>query len=457
MDKTSSDGSRSPCEVPAHWYNILADLPEFEPQERRPPLDPGSEPSGHTKIAPQIPLSMYHQGISRDRYIGIPVQVLEQYSRWRPTPLLRARALERDIDTPARIYYKYEGTSSSGSHKLNTALAQAYYYSRAGVKELATGTGAGQWGTALAMACRAYGMACTVFMVRCSYEQKPQRRVMMELNGARVIASPSNSTLAGRQILAAEPDNPGSLSIAGSEAIQYARAGSRCSYAAGSAENHVLLHQTVIGLEAVDQMRLAGDFPDAIVAAIGAGSNFAGLAFPFYREAKVQSRKIELVAAESKACPKLSRGVYKWDYHDAFGSMPMSKMYTLGHSFVPSPIYAGGLRYHGAAPIVSWLRHQGIVDAVAYGQREVFEAGVRFAQAEQIVPAPESAHAVRCVIDKAIQAREHGKPTVILFGLSGNGLMDLGAYEKYLAGKLEDPEYDGIEANTHGRRLAVRA
>lgn len=436
MNEMLETRSLSKVQVPIYWYNILPDLLGYVPQERRPPQDSGQDNGGHVRVTPQMPITMYRQSVSRDPFIEIPDQVRLQYSRWRPTPLLRATALERHLGTPARIYYKYEGTSPSGSHKLNSALAQAYYYREAGIQELATGTGAGQWGTALAMACRAYNMTCTAFMVRCSYDQKPHRRLMMELNGARVIPSPSLSTQAGRQILSEDPENPGSLSIAGSEAIQYARVENRCRYSAGSAENHVLLHQTVIGAEAVDQMRMIDEFPETIIAAVGAGSNFAGLAFPFYRESLIRSRKIDLVAAEPKACPKLTRGTYTWDYHDAFGSMPMSKMYTLGHAFVPSPIHAGGLRYHGAAPVISWMYHQRMMRAIAYAQHEVFEAGVTFARTEQIVPAPESAHAIRCVIDIATQARESGRPTVILFGLSGHGLLDLGAYGQYLSGQM---------------------
>ncbi len=443
-------------EIPTAWYNILADLPDYVPHERRPPADPGSTADGSARLVPQLPLTMYRQSVSRDRFIPIPDEVLAYYERWRPTPLLRARAFEAHLDTPAHIYYKNESVSPSGSHKLNSAIAQAYYYHRAGIQELATGTGAGQWGTALAMACRAFGMDCTVFMVRCSYDQKPQRRAMMEVLGARVVPSPSPLTRSGRAILADDPDSPGSLSIAGSEGIQYAWEGSGRRYAAGSAENHVLLHQTVIGQEAVGQMRRLGEFPDVVVAAIGAGSNFAGLAFPFYRESLAEGRDTELVAVEPKACPKLTQGKYIWDHHDATGSMPMSKMYSLGHTFVPPAIHAGGLRYHGAAPIVSWMYDQKLLSAVAYGQREVFEAGLTFARAEHIIPAPESAHAIRCVIDKAAEARRTGRETVILFSLSGHGLMDLGAYQQYMDGSLpDDSEFDDLVTDS-ADRLAGR-
>lgn len=423
-------------EVPAHWYNILADLPDYVPHERRPPQSAPSSDDGAVRLLPQLPLTMYRQSISRDPFIEIPEEVRAKYASWRPTPLLRARAFERELDTPARIYFKYEGVSPSGSHKLNSAMAQAYYYRQAGIRELVTGTGAGQWGTALAMACRNYGLECRVFMVRCSYDQKPQRRVLMRLSGADVTASPSASTIAGKTFLAADPQCPGSLSIAASEAIEYARDGHGRRYSAGSAESHVLLHQTVIGLEALSQMSEIGEFPDTVVAAVGAGSNFAGLAFPFFRESRIQGRPIEFVAAEPRSCPKLTEGTYTWDFHDALGIMPMSKMYTLGHDFVPPPIYAGGLRYHGAAPVLSWMYHRGLIGAAAYGQHEVFAAGLAFARAEQIVPAPESAHAIRCVIDRAQRAREDGTETVILFNLSGHGLMDLGAYEHYLSGTM---------------------
>ncbi|MEU5307930.1 TrpB-like pyridoxal phosphate-dependent enzyme [Streptomyces sp. NPDC021562] len=420
-------------QVPTHWYNVIADLAGYVPEERKPAQQPGRH-----GLRPQLPLSIYRQSVSDEPYIEIPAEIRAQYERWRPTPLVRARRLEEFLGTPARIYYKYEAASPSGSHKLNSAIAQAYYYKKAGVRELVTGTGAGQWGTALAMACTAYDMECTVYMVRCSYEQKPQRRVMMELNGARVIPSPSVTTEAGRSILADDPDCAGSLSVASSEAHEYANEGDGVRYSAGSGDNHVLLHQTVIGQEALAQLRDLGEYPDTVVAALGAGSNFAGLTMPFHRDAVATGRRTRLVAVEPKSCPKLTRGVYTWDHHDALGNTPMSKMYTLGHTFIPSPIHAGGLRYHGAAPVISWMYHEGLIDAVAYGQSEVFEAGVTFARAEQVIPAPESAHAIRHVIDRAVRARETGTAETILFNLSGHGLMDLGSYEKYLKGLLDD-------------------
>ncbi|MFJ9818654.1 TrpB-like pyridoxal phosphate-dependent enzyme [Streptomyces sp. NPDC101151] len=433
-------------QVPTHWYNVIADLAGYVPQDRKPAQQPGRH-----GLRPQLPLSMYRQSVGDEPYIEIPVEVRAQYEHWRPTPLVRARRLEKFLGTPARIYYKYEAASPSGSHKMNSAIAQAYYYKKAGVRELVTGTGAGQWGTALAMACTAYDMECTVFMVRCSYEQKPQRRVMMELNGARVIPSPSVTTDAGRSILANDPDCAGSLSVASSEAHEYANEGDGVCYSAGSGDNHVLLHQTVIGQEALAQLRKLGEYPDTVVAALGAGSNFAGLTMPFHRDAITTGRRTRLVAVEPKSCPKLTRGVYMWDHHDALGTTPMSKMYTLGHTFIPAPIHAGGLRYHGAAPAISWMYHEGLIDAVAYGQSEVFEAGVAFARAEQVIPAPESAHAVRHVIDRAVRARETGKAETILFNLSGHGLMDLGSYENYLKGLLDD---DSVAEDEVERALA---
>jgi tryptophan synthase beta chain len=440
-------------QLPRHWYNVTADLPGYTVEHRKP-TSAGEGYGAESTLRPQLPLSIYRQIVSKDPFIRIPEEIREQYARWRPTPLIRATRLERWLKTPARIYYKYEGTSPSGSHKLNSALAQAYYYHRAGVKHLSTGTGAGQWGTALAMACAVYGMASTIFMVRCSYDQKPYRRVLMELSGAQVVPSPSPMTGPGRAMLDDRHDGPGSLSIASSEAIAWARQDPDRRYVAGSGENHVLLHQTVIGQEAVMQMRLIGEEPDTVVGAVGAGSNFAGLAFPFYRESLLSGRRIDLVAVEPEACPKLTRGRYTWDYHDEFGSTPMSMMYTLGHTFVPSPIHAGGLRYHGAAPVLSWMYHRGLLSAEARSQQEVFEAGVTFAQTEQIVPAPESAHAIRCVIDRAVRARESGKQTAILFSLSGHGLLDLGAYDMYLTGQLGDESSANVEISTALAKLA---
>ncbi|MER7789188.1 TrpB-like pyridoxal phosphate-dependent enzyme [Streptomyces sp. NPDC097640] len=425
-------------DVPTHWYNILADLdvPVAEVRRARPDRpDRTDEPN---RQAPNIPLSMYRGSVGRERFVEIPAEVREAYQRWRPTPLVRARGLEAALETPAHIYYKYEGTNAAGSHKLNSALAQAYFYKKAGVRRLTTGTGAGQWGTALAMACQSMDLECTVFMVRCSYRQKPYRRVLMGLNGARVIPSPSPDTEAGRAVLAASPDSDGSLAIANAEALEHARRADDARFAVGSGENHVLLHQTVIGEEALRQMELTGEFPDVVVASMGAGSNFAGLAFPFHRERLRTGAATRLIAVEPDACPKMTRGRYAWDYNDVSGTTPLTKMYTLGHTFVAPGLHAGGLRYHGAAPLVSALYERGWMEAVAYGQNAVFEAGALFARTESVVPAPESAHAVRAVIDEAVRAREERRSTVILCNISGHGLLDLSAYDQYLAGSLED-------------------
>ncbi len=438
-------------QVPTHWYNVIADLAGYVPEERRPARQHAS-----AELQPQLPLSIYRQSVSDKPYIAIPAEVRAQYERWRPTPLVRARRLEQQLRTPARIYYKYEGSSPSGSHKLNTAVAQAFYYKQAGVQELITATGAGQWATALSMACAMYDLTCTAFMVRCSYDQKPQRRMVVELNGGRVIPSPSPLTEAGRSILAADPDSPGSLSIASSEAHEHALATEGARYSAGSGDNHVLLHQTVIGQEALVQIQSLGDYPDVVVGALGAGSNFAGIATPFYRDSLATGRITELVAVEPRACPKLTRGIYTWDYHDAMGNTPMSKMYTLGHAFVPSPIHAGGLRYHGAAPVLSWMYHEQLISAVAYGQRAVFEAAAEFIRAEGVIPAPESAHAIGYVIDRAKRARETGTEETILFNLSGHGLMDLGAYEKWMNGLLEDDAAADAEVERALTELARR-
>ncbi|MFC4909673.1 TrpB-like pyridoxal phosphate-dependent enzyme [Actinomadura gamaensis] len=428
-----------------------------------PRSDPRSGPSGNGvngnngngqprergPLRPQLPLSMYRQSIGRNRFVEIPGPVRAEYQRWRPTPLYRASRLEKALDTPAHIYFKYEGTSPSGSHKINTALAQAYYYAQSGVKEMVTGTGAGQWGTALSMACHPYGMECTVFMVRSSHRQKPYRGTLMRLNGARVIESPSTETEVGRAALRADPDSPGSLGIANAEAIEYASGRPGARFSIGSGENHVLLHQTVIGEEALLQMEKAGEFPDVVIAAMGAGSNFAGIAFPFYRAASAENRGTRFLAVEPDACPKMTRGSYLMDYTDYSGVTPMVKMYTLGHTFTAYHIHAGGLRYHGAAPIVSAMYHEGLVEAASYAQSRVFESGAAFAKAEGLVPAPESAHAVAAAIDEAVRAREEGRERVILFGLSGHGLLDLTAYETHLAGETVDvvPSDEQIQAS----------
>ncbi|GAA4305617.1 tryptophan synthase beta chain [Actinomadura luteofluorescens] len=431
--------------VPTHWYNILADLPiEVPPARPAPPRNGGSAP-----LQPQLPLSMYRQSIGRERYVEIPGPVRSEYQRWRPTPLFRASRLENALDTPAHIYFKYEGTSPSGSHKINTALAQAYYYARSGVREMVTGTGAGQWGTALAMACHPYGMACTVFMVRSSYEQKPYRGTLMRLNGAEVVPSPSTRTEVGRAALRADPDSPGTLGIANAEAIEYANSRKEARFSIGSGENHVLMHQTVIGEEALLQMELAGEFPDVVIGAMGAGSNFAGLTFPFYRAARAENAGTRFLAVEPDACPKMTRGSYMLDYTDYSGVTPAVKMYTLGHTFTAYHIHAGGLRYHGAAPIVSAMYDNELVEATSYSQTRVFESGAAFAKAEGLVPAPESAHAVAAAIDEAVRAREENRKRVVLVGLSGHGLLDLGAYESHLSGETVDvaPTDEEIKAS----------
>jgi tryptophan synthase beta chain len=425
--------------VPTHWYNILSDLPDGHEaaQLRRARPETDVQRTGG-RVRPQIPLSMYRQSLGRERYVEIPEPVYEQYLRWRPTPLLRARRLERLLDTPARIYYKYEGVNPTGSHKLNTALAQAYYYKMAGIKEITTGTGAGQWGSALALAAQIFGLRCTVYMVRCSYEQKPYRRVMMEMSGATVISSPSDTTAAGKAALARNPDTDGSLSVANAEAFEHATRTDDCNLSVGSGENHVLLHQTVIGQEALRQLAALDETPDIVIGAVGAGSNFSGLAFPFYRDKIENSRATRFLAVEPEACPKLTRGTYAWDYNDFTGITPMTKMYTLGHMYVSPGIHAGGLRYHGAGPLVSALYHRGLIEARALPQRAVFEAGLTFAREEWITPAPESAHAIRAAIDEALLAKEEGTEKVILFNLSGHGLLDLSAYGAYLSGAMRD-------------------
>ena len=428
-------------ELPKAWYNILADLPSPPP----PPLHPGTkQPIGPSDLEPLFPREIILQEVSTERWIEIPEPVRDVYRLWRPTPLIRARRLEAALQTPARIYYKYEGTSPAGSHKPNTAVAQAFYNKQAGVRRLTTETGAGQWGSALAMACRMFGLDCTVYMVRVSYRQKPYRRILMETWGAEVVPSPSDRTRAGRAILEQDPDSPGSLGIAISEAVEDAATHEDTKYSLGSVLNHVLLHQTVIGLEAKRQMELFGDYPDVVIGCIGGGSNFAGLSFPFLQD-KLRGRTVRVVAVEPTACPTLTKGQYLYDFGDTARTTPLIKMYTLGHSFIPPGIHAGGLRYHGDAPTVCLLYQQGYIEAVAYPQRAVFEAAVTFARTEGIPPAPESAHAVKRAIDEAIACREAGESKAILFNLSGHGHFDLAAYEEYLAGRLADFEYPEAE------------
>ena len=425
--------------LPKFWYNIAADLPK--PMD--PPLHPGTgQPLGPDDLAPLFPRALIEQEVSTEREIEIPDPVREVYRLWRPSPLYRARNLEKALDTPAHIYYKYEGVSPSGSHKPNTAVAQAFYNAQEGVKKLSTETGAGQWGSSLAFAGAHFGLEVLVYMVKVSYHQKPYRRVLMETYGAKCLASPTDTTNAGRAVLERDPDSPGSLGIAISEAVEIAATHDDTKYALGSVLNHVLLHQTVIGQEAMAQMEMAGEYPDVVIGCAGGGSNFAGLAFPFIGEGLRGGRKVRAVAVEPAACPTMTRGRYAYDFGDTEHLTPLVKMHTLGHTFMPPGFHAGGLRYHGMAPLVSHLVELGEVTPVAVHQNPSFEAGVTFARAEGIVPAPESTHAVRAAIDEALDAKEKGEARVILFNLSGHGFLDLSAYEDYFAGRLEDRDYD---------------
>ena len=438
-------------DIPKAWYNIAADLPV----PMAPVLHPGTkQPIGPSDLGPLFPMALIMQEVSTERHIEIPEPVRDIYRLWRPTPLYRARRLEKALDTPARIYYKYEGTSPAGSHKPNTAVAQAFYNKQEGVRRLTTETGAGQWGSALSLACRLFDLACTVYMVKVSYEQKPYRRVMMQTWGADVLSSPSDRTNAGRAIRQKQPDSPGSLGIAISEAVEDAATHDDAKYSLGSVLNHVLMHQSVVGLEAKQQMELAGDAPDVVIGCVGGGSNFAGLAFPFMPE-KFKGRKMRFVAVEPEACPSLTRGAYLYDFGDTAATTPLVKMYTLGHTFIPAPIHAGGLRYHGDAPLLCLLVHHKYIEAVAYPQRTVFDAALQFARTEGILPAPESAHAIRKAIDEALEAKREGRPRTILFGLSGHGHFDLGAYDAYLAGRLEDFAYPEQAIKDAMRELAA--
>jgi tryptophan synthase beta chain len=434
------------AEIPTHWVNLMADLPGEAP----PPLHPGTKlPAGPDDLTPIFPMGLILQEVSPEPEIEIPEAVREVYKLWRPTPLYRARRLERELDTPAHIYYKYEGGSPPGSHKPNTAVAQVYENAQAGIRKLTTETGAGQWGSALAFACRLFGLECEVWMVGSSYDQKPYRRSMMETWGATVHRSPSEETQAGRSQRA---HTTGSLGIAISEAVEVAAQNSDTNYSLGSVLNHVLLHQTVIGQEALAQMAMAGEEPDVVIACVGGGSNFGGLTFPFLRRALRDGAKTRFIAAEPAACPTLTRGVYAYDFGDTVGLTPLMPMYTLGHDFVPPPVHAGGLRYHGDSPLVCVLVKQSMVEPRAYKQNETFEAAVRFARSEGIIPAPEPAHAIRAVLEEAQAAREAGEERVILFGLCGHGHFDLSAYDAYLARRLEDPEFseDDLEAALGG-------
>ncbi len=429
-------------QIPKHWYNIAADLPKPPPAV----LHPGTlQPIGPDDLAPLFPMALIMQEVSTEREIEIPEPVRDVYRQWRPSPLYRARRLEKALGTPARIYYKYEGVSPAGSHKPNTAIPQAFYNMEAGVKKISTETGAGQWGSSLAMAGAMFGIEVKVFMVKVSYNQKPYRRALMETYGARCIASPSNETEVGRQILKATPDSNGSLGIAISEAVEVAATNDDTKYALGSVLNHVLLHQTVIGQEAIKQLEMANDYPDVIVGCTGGGSNFSGIAFPFIGAQLRGGKKVRIVAVEPAACPSLTRGKYAYDFGDTGHLTPLVKMHTLGSTFIPPGFHAGGLRYHGMAPLVSHVMELGLIEAKAYHQTACFEAGVQFARSEGIVPAPEANHAVKGAIDEALRCREEGVSRCILFNLCGHGHFDMQAYTDYFAGKLVDQQYDEKE------------
>ena len=435
-----SDGAKTKIlldesEQPTQWYNLLADLPAPPP----PVLHPGTlQPVGPDDLAPLFPMELIGQEVTTERYVDIPGAVLDVYRLWRPSPLFRAHKLEKALDTPARIYYKYEGVSPAGSHKPNTAVPQAYYNKQAGVRCLTTETGAGQWGTALAFACSQYGLDCEIWQVRASYDQKPYRKIMIETFGGVIHPSPSTLTESGRKILAEHPDSTGSLGIAISEAVEVAAQHADTNYALGSVLNHVLLHQTVIGQEALLQLAKVGETPDLIVGCTGGGSNFGGLMFPFLRE-KLAGRMAPVIrAVEPAACPSLTRGTYAYDFGDTAGMTPLMKMHTLGHDFIPDPIHAGGLRYHGMSPLISHLVEQGLLEASAKTQRECFAAGVQFARTEGIVPAPEPTHAVAAAIEEALRCKETGESKVILTALCGHGHLDLAAYDAYLSGEMVD-------------------
>jgi tryptophan synthase beta chain len=424
-------------DLPRQWYNIVPDLPAPPP----PPLHPGTgQPVGPDDLAPLFPAALIGQEVSGERHIAIPDEVIDVYRLWRPTPLMRARRLERDLGTPARIYYKYEGGSPAGSHKPNTAVPQAYYNAAEGVRRLTTETGAGQWGSALAFAAAQFGLDLEVWMVRASYDQKPYRKLLMQAYGATVHPSPSEETSSGRAVLAAHPDSTGSLGIAISEAVESAAGDEGSRYALGSVLNHVLMHQTVIGEEAIKQMAQAGDTPDLIVGCTGGGSNFAGLTFPFLREKMAGRMNPVIRAVEPAACPSFTRGVYAYDFGDTAGLTPLLKMHTLGHEFVPDPIHAGGLRYHGMSPLLSHIHELGLIEAVAKPQSECFEAGLRFARTEGILPAPEPTHALAACIEEALRCKETGEEKVILTALCGHGLLDLAAYGSFQAGQVTDFE-----------------
>jgi tryptophan synthase beta chain len=425
--------------IPKDWYNIVADLPR--PPE--PVLHPGTlQPIGPQDLAPLFPMELILQEVSASRYIEIPKPVRQIYRQWRPSPLYRARRLEKALDTPAKIYYKYEGVSPAGSHKPNTAVPQAFYNKEAGVKRITTETGAGQWGSALAYAGSLFGIEIKVFMVKVSFNQKPYRKALMEVWGANCVASPSTETNAGRQVLAQHPDSNGSLGIAISEAVEVAATNDDTKYSLGSVLNHVLMHQTVIGQEAIMQLEMAGDYPDMVIGCTGGGSNFAGISFPFIGEGLRGGKKVRVIACEPSACPSLTRGKYAYDFGDTGHLTPLVKMHTLGSTFIPPGFHAGGLRYHGMSPLVSLLQELKLIESRAFTQTKCFEAGVQFARTEGILPAPEANHAIRAVVDEALICKKEGKSRTILFNLCGHGHFDMQAYIDYLSGKLEDRAYD---------------
>ncbi|MGB0630594.1 MAG: TrpB-like pyridoxal phosphate-dependent enzyme [Alphaproteobacteria bacterium] len=426
-------------DIPTHWYNIMADLPE----PMAPPLHPGTgEPIGPEDLAPLFPMELIKQEVSTDREVEIPEEVRDIFKQWRPTPLFRARRLEKALDTPAKIYYKYEGVSPAGSHKPNTAIAQAYYNKAEGITKLATETGAGQWGSSLAFAGALFGLQVDVYMVKVSFQQKPYRKALMESYGARCVASPSDETNAGRAILAESPDSNGSLGIAISEAVEIAATRDDTKYALGSVLNHVLMHQTIVGQESMKQMELADDYPDVIVGCTGGGSNFGGIAFPYLGEKLRGGKDLKIVAVEPAACPTLTRGEFAYDFGDTGHLTPLVKMHTLGSTFIPPGFHSGGLRYHGMAPQVSHVQDLGLITSKAYHQTECFAAGVQFARSEGILPAPEANHAVKGAIDEALRCKEEGKSETILFNLCGHGHFDMQAYMDYFAGNLQDLDYD---------------
>ncbi|HEX7575366.1 MAG TPA: TrpB-like pyridoxal phosphate-dependent enzyme [Candidatus Methanoperedens sp.] len=422
-------------DIPRKWYNILPDMPT----PLSPPLNPGTkEPISPKDLSPIFPMELIKQEVSQERFISIPEEVREIYKLWRPSPLYRAHHLEASLKTPAKIFYKYEGVSPAGSHKPNTAIPQAYYNMKEGMQRLATETGAGQWGSALALASNYFDLKCTVYMVKISYQQKPYRKSLMHLWGADVIPSPSNKTNSGRKILEKHPDSPGSLGISISEAIEDAATHEDTHYALGSVLNHVMLHQTVIGQETKEQLAMVDEYPDHIIGCVGGGSNFAGMSFPFLMDKLSGKKDTNVIAVEPTACPSLTCGEFRYDFGDTAGLTPLLKMYTMGHEYVPPSIHAGGLRYHGDSPIVSQLYADKLIDAVAYHQTEVFEAAVKFARTEGIVPAPESAHAIKCAMDKALECKKSGEKKTILFTLSGHGHFDMGSYDSYFSGNMKD-------------------